>query len=158
LTACSSTAGIHVSATTLPIGKSNSTSLSSPTAPSTPEPTPIPALDNGIVPSSRVTAQIVYDDKTNSLLFFGGDAHGTSGDVNDTWTWDGSNWTQQAIVGPDDSYRNGILTYDTVLQAVIQFSSFLPKLPGTLTHSDIFEDKLWKWNGHGWDTLEAWNK
>jgi hypothetical protein len=104
-------------------------------------------------------SSMIYDSSIQRTLLMcnGYDAASERSLFEAIWIWDGSNWTQQNIVGPEEGYQAGMLFYDTALHAVIQLSSFLPKnSQGVFT--DIFVDELWKWNGHGWDTLEAWNK
>ena len=45
-------------------------------------------------PSARTGASMVFDPATNQLLLFGGSATTGTGFSNQTWTWNGSNWTQ----------------------------------------------------------------
>src|ERR1700728_4007926 len=44
-------------------------------------------------PAIRDGATMAYDFSTGQLVLFGG--LGGSGVFGDTWTWDGTNWTQQ---------------------------------------------------------------
>ena len=50
--------------------------------PPTPPPAPRPAM--------------AYDPATGQLVLFGGNGIGTTGVLPDTWTWDGTTWTQQS--------------------------------------------------------------
>jgi hypothetical protein len=118
---------------------------------------------NGNTLSFECRSSMVYDPSTHrTMLICLGLNLATEGITTEqqrfeaVWTWDGTNWTQQNVLGPDDAYSYGILTYDTALGAVIEFSSFLPKTK-PLEYSYISEDQLWKWNGQGWDNLESWN-
>jgi hypothetical protein len=46
-------------------------------------------------PPARYEAPMVYDSDHHVMLLFGGQGltQGQAGPLNDTWTWDGSNWT-----------------------------------------------------------------
>jgi hypothetical protein len=46
-------------------------------------------------PSGRNDAAMVYDSDHHVMVLFGGEGlgQGQSGPLNDTWTWDGTNWT-----------------------------------------------------------------
>jgi hypothetical protein len=43
-------------------------------------------------PAPRATGQLVYDDKRDRLVLFGGRNRWPDGDLNDTWEWDGAVW------------------------------------------------------------------
>ncbi len=45
-------------------------------------------------PSARAGAGMAYDGAAGNIVLFGGD-DSTGTDLNDTWTWDGTTWTQQ---------------------------------------------------------------
>jgi hypothetical protein len=46
-------------------------------------------------PSARYTHAMAYDSVRGKVVMFGGnDGSGTSGHFNDTWEYDGVNWTQ----------------------------------------------------------------
>jgi hypothetical protein len=62
---------------------------------------------------------MAYDDATGTVVLFGGEtAAGTY--LNDTWTWDGTTWTEQfPAVRP--SARVTAMTYDSLTQTVVLF-------------------------------------
>ena len=45
-------------------------------------------------PAGRDLSSIAYDSGTGQLVLFGGT--GTTGALADTWTWNGTTWTQQS--------------------------------------------------------------
>ena len=46
-------------------------------------------------PSARAGASMVYDATLGEIVLFGGDANNIWEDsLNDTWTWNGTNWTE----------------------------------------------------------------
>ena len=47
-------------------------------------------------PPARAGAAMAYDAATGTAVLFGGNNPG--GQLGDTWTWDGTTWTQQAPV------------------------------------------------------------
>jgi Galactose oxidase, central domain len=49
-------------------------------------------------PSRRATT-LAYDDATREVIIFGGQQEG-GGLLADTWTWDGTTWTQRFPVSP----------------------------------------------------------
>jgi hypothetical protein len=74
------------------------------------------------------------------VLFGGYDGHY----LGDTWTWNGSTWTQQdtpAAPGPRDT---GSFAYDTATGTGILYGGF----NGVTAFKDT-----WAWNGSGWTQL-----
>ena len=62
---------------------------------------------------------MVYDPDLNEVVLFGG-----SYDFNDTWVWDGNNWTQVTpAVSPDERYYFG-MDYDSAAHAAVIFGGF----------------------------------
>jgi Kelch motif protein len=43
-------------------------------------------------PAPRATGQLVYDQKRDRVVLFGGRNRWPDGDLNDTWEWDGATW------------------------------------------------------------------
>jgi hypothetical protein len=69
----------------------------------------------------RIRAGVAYDPRIGKLLAFGGAGiPGSPGIADDTWTFDGSVWTQIATSGP--SAREGAaMAYDPRLKEVVLF-------------------------------------
>ena len=83
---------------------------------------------------------MVYDAAREKILLFGGSILG--GYQNDTWTWDGTNWTQQTPgAAPPPRYRPGI-AYHSASGTVVLFG-------GLDTAFNLLED-TWVWNGATW--------
>jgi hypothetical protein len=62
---------------------------------------------------------MAYDAATGQLVLFGGFVGGTY--LNDTWTWDGTNWTQQNPT-TSPSPREGLsMAYDDAIGLVVLF-------------------------------------
>ncbi|MCL4449046.1 MAG: hypothetical protein M1483_04565 [Actinobacteria bacterium] len=76
-------------------------------------------------PPGRQNAAMAYDPNTSQLVLFGGNAGGTCSSVpcnplNDTWTFNGNNWTQQSpqSVPPAGDGTNGMVWDGTALMMV----------------------------------------
>jgi hypothetical protein len=94
-------------------------------------------------PSVRENAVFVYDPARQVTLLFGG-----FGDYEaraETWTWDGSTWTQR-LPSVSPSARYGCAAaYDPSTRRILMFG-------GTTADGDVNE--LWAWDGSTWEQLE----
>jgi hypothetical protein len=83
-------------------------------------------------PGMRYGAQLTVDPSTNKVLLFGGmrvdtDSAGVQTQVyaDDTWQFDGTNWTQLTPGGPTPPAReNAGITFDPVRNELVMFSGF----------------------------------
>jgi len=75
-------------------------------------------------PSARTDAAMTYDANLDAVVLFGGFAGVWEDSLNDTWTWNGTNWTQilPATVFPN-RYQFG-MDYDPVNKAVLMFGGY----------------------------------
>jgi Galactose oxidase, central domain len=77
-------------------------------------------------PPPRSLASLAYDRTLGRLVLFGG-AQASSGSpyYNDTWTWDGTNWTQLSlVVAPPARYAFG-MAYDPRERALVIFGGLV---------------------------------
>jgi hypothetical protein len=97
-------------------------------------------------PSARQGPGMTYDANSGTIVLFGGM---TSNGVflNDTWTWDGVNWTQQfpPVSPPARRFDLQGMTYDADTKMVILFGGIKD------ANYDVFGD-TWTWNG----TTKTW--
>lgn len=98
-------------------------------------------------PSPRLGA-LTYDAGAKRVVLFGGDNGG--GDCcrinyNDTWTWDGSNWTQQFPAASPSARTDAAIAFDPSLGQVVIFG-------GSSTTAEGLND-TWAWNGTVWHQL-----
>jgi hypothetical protein len=63
---------------------------------------------------------MAFDSATDELVLFGG--FDGSVNLNDTWTWDGSNWTEQASVTSPPVRSLAQMAYDPANEAIVLFS------------------------------------
>ena len=95
------------------------------------------------VPPARTAAKLAYDPANQNVVMFGGIfvANNLEVAAGDTWTWDGSNWTQKAIGAPAPPARcNHGLAFDG--QRIVLFGGW--GLAG-----GIYGD-TWTWDGAAW--------
>jgi hypothetical protein len=92
-----------------------------------------------VPPAPRVGAAVAYDQARGTMVLFGGSTGGgnESVTVNETWTWDGSYWTQQHPRTSPPRSRDGVMAYDQARHDVVLFLRSAPN--GT-----------WTWNGSTW--------
>jgi hypothetical protein len=84
------------------------------------------------------------DPTTGHVVLFGGNNCTADGYINDTWTWDGTNWTQQSP-STSPSTRGFVgFAADPVLARPVLFGGF----DGSSTLSDT-----WTWTGSNWSPL-----
>ena len=76
-------------------------------------------------PSARDGAGMDYDPATNQIVLFGGEDESTSTFLNDTWLWNGTNWTQDttAVSPPARVIENGMV-YDTASAQMVLFGGY----------------------------------
>src|SRR5487761_1470297 len=89
-------------------------------------------------PSARRNAVIAYDAATSNTVLFGGCCHPDGSSFGDTWTWDGTTWTQQhPATSPLVRYLAS-MTYDAATSTAVLFggSSSSPNLADTWTWDD----------------------
>jgi uncharacterized protein (TIGR03437 family) len=93
-------------------------------------------------PIARIGQVMAYDSAQGQVVLFGGQGYsGGITSLNDTWVWDGTNWTQES---PQDSppIRNGpAMAYDSAHDQVVLFGGEY----GADTYTDT-----WTWDGTNW--------
>jgi hypothetical protein len=115
------------------------------------------AASAGVLPPARAGAAMAYDAANNTMVMFGG--RGTGGTVlGDTWTWDGSNWTQRHPATAPSGRSGALMAYDPQSHDVLLFggqtavnaaigstgAASAPLPPSGLT------GETWLWDGVNW--------
>jgi Galactose oxidase, central domain len=75
-------------------------------------------------PPNRLRAGMAYDAFTGTSILFGGQtccSGGLSYDLNDTWTWNGSNWIQASPATPPTARDFFSMVYDQATQTIVLF-------------------------------------
>jgi hypothetical protein len=83
---------------------------------------------------------MVYDSGRQEVLLFGGMILGT-GIINDTWAWNGSQWTQRFPASVPSFRRAAAMAYDALRQQTVLF--------GGIAGSGPLND-TWTWDGSNW--------
>jgi hypothetical protein len=82
---------------------------------------------------------LAYDDAARQIVFFGGAGGGSVHD--DTWTWDGSDWTEQHPTHSPSPRQELGMAYDAAAGNVVLFGG-----------NDVFHflSDTWTWDGSDW--------
>jgi hypothetical protein len=95
------------------------------------------------VPSGRTGAAMAYMQSSGQIVMFGGYQADVGVLLNDTWTWNGTNWTQQHPTNSPPARWLAAMTYDAATGYALLFGGH---------GSSIFGD-TWKWDGTNWTNL-----
>lgn len=87
---------------------------------------------------------MTFDGATGNVVLFGGE--GEAGAFADTWTWDGSSWTQQNPSVSPPGRVSAAMTYDPGLKLVLMW--------GGATVQGAGLDDFWAWDGSTWKQLQ----
>ena len=91
--------------------------------------------------NGRASASMVYDAATHNVVLFGGlDTTGTS--QNDTWIWDGNDWTQANPANSPSARNSYAMAYDAAHSQVVLFGG------SDVSLSDL--NDTWTWDGTNW--------
>lgn len=95
-------------------------------------------------PPPRIIGTMVYDSVRNEMVLFGGCvASGCQfGHLQDTWTWDGSNWTEEQPLHRPPARRGAAMAFDEARGVVVLYG-------GTNGPYANFAD-TWIWDGSDW--------
>lgn len=97
-------------------------------------------------PSARMEASLAYDAASSQLVLFGG-KHTTGfniSELNDTWTWNGSNWIQQHPATVPPARLQAALAYDSAGSQLVLFGGY-----GATGNGPGLND-TWTWSGSNW--------
>jgi hypothetical protein len=95
-------------------------------------------------PPARGWESMAYDPAAGEVVLFGGRCNNqTSGVCGDTWTWDGSDWTEQNPADSPSARWASQMAFDPASQAVLLFG-------GT---GSLGSRETWEWNGQDWTQL-----
>jgi len=94
-------------------------------------------------PTGRIDAALVFDYARNQVLMFGGFETLTGTALNDTWVWNGTNWTQLSPANSPPGRGAASMVFDSVHGTVILF--------GGQQFNDM--NDTWQWDGVNWTLL-----
>ncbi|MBL8877016.1 MAG: hypothetical protein JNM86_14575 [Phycisphaerae bacterium] len=99
-------------------------------------------------PAPRTGSAFAYDSARGHAVLYGGlrgsPMNGTPLLTNETWTWDGTAWTQIAVTGPQ-ALQNTSAAFDSARGVIVLFGG------GTTTSGlGTASNQTWEWNGTAW--------
>jgi len=96
-------------------------------------------------PSARILHAVVFDASHAEVLLFGGRLASFPSDMDDTWVWDGVNWTQRVLATSPPPTSGHALAYSTIRAQVIMFGGY--------DNLGFSRHDTWAWDGTAWDQL-----
>jgi hypothetical protein len=94
-------------------------------------------------PPAREAAAMAYDAATSSAVLFGGCGNmPPTCLLNDTWTWNGTDWTQQHPATSPPARDQALMAYDGATRTMVLFG-------GRDAGPTLLND-TWTWNGSTW--------
>lgn len=99
-------------------------------------------------PTARARAAMVFDRARGNIVLFGGNTGGATGFSSQTWTYDGTTWTQRTPATVPLGRYGAAMAYDQGRDVVVMFGGFVQ------SGSDNAE--VWEWNGSNW-TQRTWS-
>jgi cysteine-rich repeat protein len=98
------------------------------------------------VPAGRTLHTMTYDATRKQIVMFGGVHFCCTPQLDELWTWDGTNWTQIPKAGAWPSARYGAaLVSDDARGDLILYGGF--------DSNNTYTTTTWKWNGSVWTQL-----
>jgi hypothetical protein len=99
-------------------------------------------------PSARFGHIVAFDmGRARVVLFGGSNAPSGGGEMNDTWEFDGNNWTNVPTANPPSPRQLTHMVYDTARGRMLLFGGVSGLNVFTLT--TLFND-TWQWDGATW--------
>jgi hypothetical protein len=94
-------------------------------------------------PAARYNLRLAYDGQTGSVVLWGGQNDQTQTVFTDTWTWDGSQWSEQNPPGSPPWLFTPGFAYDAARGQVVLFGSSGGDQAGPTSQT-------WTWDGRTW--------
>lgn len=95
-------------------------------------------------PPDRAAAAMAYDPTTQNLVLFGGNGNGGgNGSLDDTWTWNGTTWTQLHPATSPPGLGSASMAYDAATKSLVLFG-------GVSLTNGTGENETWTWSGTTW--------
>lgn len=93
-------------------------------------------LAPAVSPPARSYCAMAYDPVSKKVVLFGG--QGSSGNLNDTWTFDGTTWAQVTTASAPPVRNGATMGYDRPTQKLILFGGF---------NGNQYLQDTWMWDG-----------
>jgi hypothetical protein len=100
-------------------------------------------------PAARAGAAIAFDPGRKKVVLFGGADHPEGESYiyyDDTWEWDGSNWTRLYPANGPKARNGAFMYYDPQREKILLFAGYSM----SKNKENTFYDDLWEWDGETW--------
>jgi hypothetical protein len=77
-------------------------------------------------PPARVDGAIAFDPQVHGVILFGGYVNTDTDSLNDTWFWDGTNWTRAHPTKSPTARYSSAMAYAPGLKGLLLFGGFSP--------------------------------
>jgi hypothetical protein len=98
-------------------------------------------------PALRAGHAMAYDEANGVMVMFGGEDKSSALMLNDTWLWDGNNWTQAFPQGSPSPRRGGQMFFDKAAGRIVLAGGFSRSYPDEKMEN--YAD-TWIWTGEDW--------
>jgi hypothetical protein len=102
-----------------------------------------------VAPIVRDRVAFAFDPVHQETILFGGRGPTNSNNLADTWTWNGTAWTQLDVTLQPTARANAAVAYDDLHQLTLLFG-------GAATAGT--QQDTWAWNGAQWQTFPSANQ
>ena len=97
-------------------------------------------------PGERTNVAMAYDSIHSQMILFGGYSLSSSGQyLNETWAWDGTNWTQLEPTTAPSPRWDANMVFDQAHGEIVLFGG-----GGQLNNNYVDFAETWTWNGTTW--------
>lgn len=96
-------------------------------------------------PPPRSEAAMTYDDQKGELVLFGGVSGQGATFLNDTWIWDGTNWSLRSPSASPPPRIGATIAYDPAVGRVVLFGGIANN-----ANAGGFLKDMWAWDGIAW--------
>lgn len=91
-------------------------------------------------PEKRTAQAMAFDSARNVTVLYGGFAFDDGAFLRETWTWDGTSWTQKPSAVTPPCY--GPMAFDASRQRAVFFSAYC--------NNGVYSNETWEWDGAAW--------
>jgi hypothetical protein len=97
-------------------------------------------------PPARFNHAMAYDAAHGQVVLFGGCCRDPLSDTQDTWVWDGSNWSQKFPANIPGERETHVMAYDSAHGLIVLFGGQF----NVSGHDFAVYSDTWVWDGSNW--------
>ena len=101
-------------------------------------------------PSARYAPSMAFHAGMNRVVLFGGTSSNTATPPAETWTWDGTTWTQLSPATQPSSRSQAAMVYDSDRQRLVLFG-------GVIVGNIARNNETWEFDGTTWAQISTAN-